>query len=277
MAGGGAGLVRRAIADDRAAGHQHRTIGRDRLLQCRRDRLRIMAVDPHRLPAISGETRQDVFRGRKFRRSVDGNAIVVEQHDQAAELQMSRECGRLMGDALHEIAVGSHDPGAVVADLGVARGLHALGNRHADRGGKPLAQRPRGRFDPRQQAVFGMPRAGTAQLAKTPNVRDRRPRVARQIQQRIEQHRAVPGRQHESIPVRPVGMTRIEAQEPRPQNGCHIGKPHRHAGMAGAGGLHRVDGQSPNGVRHIAVADGGALAGAAVGGGGRRTVGRTHA
>ena len=77
--------------------------------------------------------------------------------------------------------------------------------------------------------------------------------IAGQVQQRVEQHRAVPGRQHEAVAVRPVGRGGIELQELREQHGRHVGHAHRHAGMAGLGLLDRVHGQRPDGVGHVLV------------------------
>jgi hypothetical protein len=52
-------------------------------------------------------------------------------------------------------------------------------------------------------------------------------------------------------------MKRIELQEAAEQHGGDVGHAHRHAGMAGIGLLHGVHGERPDGVGHVAMADGG--------------------
>ena len=77
--------------------------------------------------------------------------------------------------------------------------------------------------------------------------------VAGEIKQRVEQHRAVPGGEHEAVAVGPVGVGGIELQEAGEQHGGHVGHAHGHAGMAGIGLLHRVHGQRADGVGHVLV------------------------
>jgi hypothetical protein len=64
--------------------------------------------------------------------------------------------------------------------------------------------------------------------------------ISAQMQDAVEEHRSVPGGQHEAIAVGPVGMSRIVAKEAREQ---HVGdRRHRHrqAGVSGACLLHGV-------------------------------------
>ena len=66
-------------------------------------------------------------------RAVDRNLIVVEQHDQAAELEMAGERDRFVADALHQAAVARHAIGVVVDDIVAVAGVEQpLGERHAD-------------------------------------------------------------------------------------------------------------------------------------------------
>ena len=73
-------------------------------------------------------------------------------------------------------------------------------------------------------------------------------RIAEQIEQRIEQHRAVAGREHEAVAVRPVRPAGVEFHEALEQHGRDVGHAHRHAGMAGFGLLHRVHRERADGV-----------------------------
>src|SRR5512145_1771953 len=71
---GGTLLSRSAIADDGPAGDERRPVGgRLRILQGERDRLRIVAVDPSRMPARRTEALELVVRHRQAGRAVDGN------------------------------------------------------------------------------------------------------------------------------------------------------------------------------------------------------------
>ena len=58
---------------------------------------------------------------------------------------------------------------------------------------------------------------------------DRHVGVAGQVQQRVEQHRPVPGRQHEPVAVRPVGRRGVELQVLLEQHRRHVRHAHRHA------------------------------------------------
>ena len=77
--------------------------------------------------------------------------------------------------------------------------------------------------------------------------------VAGQVQQRVEQHRAVAVRQHEAVAVRPVRVGRVVAQVAAPQRHGDLGHAHRHAGVAGIGLLHRVHRQRANGIGELGV------------------------
>jgi hypothetical protein len=61
-------------------------------------------------------------------------------------------------------------------------------------------------------AVFRMARRARPQLAEPPELVDRHVLVAEQEEQRIEEHGAVPGRQHEAVAVRPFRVGGIELQ-----------------------------------------------------------------
>jgi len=71
---------------------------------------------------------------------------------------------------------------------------------------------------------------------------------AREVQQRVEEHRAMARRQHEAVAVRPKRVVWIEAQELLPQAIDDGGHPHGRARVAGVRLLHRIHDQCPNGV-----------------------------
>ena len=66
-----------------------------------------------------------------------------------------------MVDAFHQAAVAGDDEGAVIDQfVAVDRVQMPLGDRHADRGGKALAERAGGRLDPGQLETLRMAGAG---------------------------------------------------------------------------------------------------------------------
>ena len=105
---------------------------------------------------------------------------------------------------------------------------------------------------PGAMAVLGVAGGAAAELAEALQLVERHVGVAGQMQQRIEQHRAVAGRQHEAVAVGPVGLGGIEFQELAEQHGRDVGHAHRHAGMAGFRLLDRVHGERADGVGHAA-------------------------
>ncbi len=108
------------------------------------------------------------------------------------------------------------DPGVVIDQFVAEAGIEVpLGDRHADRHRQALPQRAGGRLDAVEQEILRVPGAGAAELAEVADVVHRRPRVAGQVQQRVDQHRAVAGRQHEAVAVGPVRIGRIELQDIR--------------------------------------------------------------
>jgi hypothetical protein len=208
-----------------------------------------MAVDGDRVPAAGLEARDLIVGNGKIRRPVDRDRIVVEQHDQLGEAQMARQRDRLVADAFHQAAVAGDHVGVVVDHgVAVACGHHALGKRHAHGIGQTLAERAGRRLDAGRVAELGMAGGLRTQLAEALDLAHRHVGVAGQMQQRIEQHRAVAGGQHEAVAVGPVGGRRIELQVLAPQHRGHVGHAHRHARMAGFRLLDRVHRKRPDGV-----------------------------
>ena len=89
------------------------------------------------------------------------------------------------------------------------------------------------------------------ELAEALDLLDAHAVVAGEVEQRIEQHGAVAGRQHEAVAVRPARVGGVELVEARPERGGDVGHAHGHARMAGFRRLHRVDGKRADGVGHV--------------------------
>ena len=141
----------------------------------------------------------------------------------------------------------------VVALLVEAAGQRLFGNRHADGIGDALAERTGGGLDARGIAVFRVTRGLGVQLAEVFQLFDRQV-VAGQMQQRIDQHRAVAVGEHEAVAIRPLRIGRVVSQEIVPQYLGDIGHAHRRAGVAGVGLLHGIHAEGANGIGQIAAA-----------------------
>ena len=151
----------------RAAGDQHRARRILRRRQSARDVTRVLAIATVGDPTRRLEARHFIRRGGQRGGAVNGDIVVVPQHDQALGLQMPGQRNRFVGNAFFQIAVRGDDVGLVVHQLAaIARIQMAFRNRHAHGIGDALAQRPGGGFDARQMAIFGMAGAGAADFAE---------------------------------------------------------------------------------------------------------------
>ena len=118
----------------------------------------IMAVDAHRAPAGCFEAAQLIDRIGERDRPVNGHPVVVEQHNELVELEVSGERNRLLADAFHEVAVGGEHVGMVVHEPWAEDCCQvAFGNRHADGVAKSLAERAGRRSTPGVCELSGWP------------------------------------------------------------------------------------------------------------------------
>jgi hypothetical protein len=177
--------------------------------------------------------------------------VVVVQHRQLAEAQVAGEARRLRGDALLEVAVRRDDVGPVVHDLVVALVELAreapLGDRHADRVREALAERASGGLDTRGEPAFR--EAGRAR-APQPELHEllEHEAVAGHMEQRVQEHRGVPRRQHEAVTVRPIRVRRGVPEEAGPEHIGHRCRAHRRTRVAGVGLLDGVHREGPDRV-----------------------------
>ena len=244
-----AGLGGSAEADHGAAGDQAGAVGGLRPGDGGRDRFGIVAVDPACIPTAGLETLYLVDGIRQRQRTVDGDAVVIEQHREPRQPQMARERDRLLADALHEVAVGGEHESAVVDDaVAEFRREMAFGHRHADRVGEALPERPGGGLDAGHVAMLGVAGRDRAELAEAPDLVDRHRLVAEEMKQRIEHHRAMAGGQHEAVAVGPVRIGGVEFEEAREQHGGDVRGAHRQPGMARLRRFHRIHRQRANGI-----------------------------
>src|SRR5207302_5985087 len=124
--------------------------------------------------------------------------------------------GRLGGDALLEVAVRAEAEDVVVLDLGAElRAQEALRDRHAHAVGEALAERPGGDLDAGRDVpavalrVAGRERPPLAEALDLVH----RELIAGQVQDAVEQHRAVARAEDEAVAVWPRRVLRVVAQE----------------------------------------------------------------
>ena len=254
--GGRALLVRSGIGDHRAHADQRRArLLEDRLLDRRRQRRQVIGVlDGHGVPAVRPEARLHVLGGKAQRRlAIDRDPVVVVEIDEPAEPEMTCERRRLGGHSLHQIAVGAQREDAVIHHLSaVALAQEPLGQGHPDAVGEPLSERAGRRLHPRRHAALRVPRRARPPLPEALDLGQRQV-IAREVQNAVEQHRAVPGGQNEAIPVRPLGIGGIESQEAAVEDVRHRCHRHRQAGMPGSRLLHRIHAQCADRVHAQSV------------------------
>ena len=170
---------------------------------------------------------------------------------------MAGQRGGLGRDAFHHAAVAAQGVDVEVDQVleagPVEVGGHpAAGDGHADAGGHALAERAGGGLDAAGPAVLRVAGAAAVQLAEALDRLQRHRRLAQglvvladrlhagQVQQRVQQHRGVAGREHEAVAVGPDRVLRVEAQELLPQAVGHRRHGHRRARVPGVGRLHGV-------------------------------------
>ena len=76
-----------------------------------------------------------------------------------------------------------------------------------------MVDRVRSAVDARRDEILGMARRVGAELAEPLDLLDRHGRRTEEVEHRVQEHRAVPGRQHEAVAVGPGRLGRIEADE----------------------------------------------------------------
>ncbi len=203
------------------------------------------------MPSVGFEPFAYVFGESDLGVAVDRDVIVVVQVDDVAKAQMARDRCRLARDALHHVAVAGDRENLMVEQAGavaIEARRHVLGrDRHTHAVAEALAERTRRGFDAGGQMIFGMTGGFAAELAEAFDLVEREV-VPGQVEHRIEQHRAMPGRQHEAVASVPVRIFRVMADEACEEQIGRRRHPHRHAGVTGVGLLHCVDREYANRV-----------------------------
>ncbi|CAI1164975.1 Uncharacterised protein [Serratia entomophila] len=249
----GAGLVRGAETDDGLAHQQGRLVGHPAgFLNRRLDGVRVVAVDvAHHVPAVGFEAQGGVVGEPAVDVAVDGDAVVIVEGGQLAELESAGQRTDFVRDAFHHAAVAHEGVGVVVDDVvagAVELGAEgAFGDGEADGVGDALAERAGGGFNAGGIAVFRVARGFGVQLAEVFQLAHRQV-VAGEVQQAVNQHGAVAVGEHEAVAVSPVRVGRVVVQVVTPQDFGDVRHAHRGARVAGICFLYGVHAECADGV-----------------------------
>ncbi|MND93572.1 hypothetical protein D3C80_857610 [compost metagenome] len=251
-------LVRRTEADGGLAADQ----GWLRAFACSVDRgldlFRIVTVDvADHLPVVGFETLRRVVGEPAFDFAVDGDAVVIVEGDQLAQAQGTGQGSDFVGNAFHHAAITQEHIGVVVDDV-VARTVELRRHDFFSQGkthgvGQALAQWTGGGFYARGVAEFRVARGAAVQLTELLEVIDRQV-VAGQVQQRVDQHRAVAVGQHEAVTVGERWIARVVLEVVTPKYFGDIRHTHWGTGMAAVGFLHGIHAEGTNGVGTLTTA-----------------------
>src|SRR5436190_22055676 len=116
-----------------------------------------------------------------------------------------------MRDAFHHVTV-ARDEISVVVDDRIIRPIEKRAEqrftyRHADRISDTLSEWTRRRFDSRRVTVFRMTGSFALPLTELLDVVECQ-LISREIENTVDEHRCMAGRENESIAIEPVGITR---------------------------------------------------------------------
>ena len=111
-------------------------------------------------------------------------------------------------------------PGAVVA-----RREMGLADRHAECVADALPERPGGGFDSDRDVALRMPRRLACPLSESLELIEREI-VARQMEQRVEERRAMPRGEDEAVAIPPARVLRAVAEKASPQHVGHWRRAH---------------------------------------------------
>eukprot|EP00659_Diplonema_papillatum_P022586 gene22587-biopygen22916 len=217
-----------------------------------------MTVDiADHLPVVGFETLRRVVGEPAFDFAVDGDAVVIVEGNQLAKAQGTGQGGDFVGNAFHHAAITEEHVGVVVDNVVVRavelRSQHFFSQGKTHGVGQALAQWTGGGLNARGVAVFRVARGAAVDLAEVFQVVDGDV-VAGQVQQRVDQHRAVAVGQDEPVTVGERRVARVVFQVVTPKYLGDIRHAHRGTGMAAVGFLHGIHAEGTNGVGTLTTA-----------------------
>mmetsp|Transcript_21639 Transcript_21639/g.60016 ORF Transcript_21639/g.60016 Transcript_21639/m.60016 type:complete len:323 (+) Transcript_21639:1807-2775(+) len=188
--------------------------------------------------------------------AVDGDLVVIIQHDELAQTPVAGQGGGLVGQALHHAAITSNAVGVVVHDLGGVGLVEAgsqvgLSDSQAHSIAHTLAQGAGGDLHTVGDEVLGVAGGLAAHLAEALQIIHRHAVVAVQVQQAVLEHGSVASGQHEAVPVEPLRVLGVVLHDLVVQDVAHGCAAHGHTGVPTLGLVHTINGQEADGVHAL--------------------------
>ncbi len=211
----------------------------------------VMTVDLLHMPAGGNKAALNILGPGQVGLAFDGDAVAVVDVDQITQLEVACQSSSLVADPLLQAAVAHQGIDRMVDRLEISGietlGSHLGGDGHADAVGKTLPQRPGGNLNADGVAEFGMAGGLAAPLTEVLQLVQRQV-IAEQVQQRVEQHRAMAGREDETVAVGPAWIIRVEGEIITPQGKGAVGRSHGKTGVTGVGLLNGIGGEETDGI-----------------------------
>ena len=186
------------------------------------------------MPAVGFKPFGYAFAEGKTGKALDRYFVIVVKVDQLSQFEMAGEGSGFRRNTFHQITIGNDCVDMVIdyRKLFLVESCGKMGSAHshAHTISKTLAQGPGSDFHSWRQKILRMAWRFRAPLAEILDFIQREI-IARQIKQRIDQHRAVPGREEEAIPILPLRVVRIVAQKTCPEHIRHWSSAERQTGM----------------------------------------------
>ena len=211
-------------------------------------------VDGVDVPAVGLVALRDVLGERDVGVVLDRDVVLVVDQREVAELLVRGQRGGLVGDALHDVAVGGQHEDVVVEDAltGLGAGvehlpLPTLGERHPHGRRQTRAERSGGDLDTRGVVHLRVTRSEAAPRAQRLEVLQLQP-VAGEVELDVLREAGVPAGQDEPVATQPCGVGRVVGHDVLVEQVGHGRQRHGGAGVTVAGLLDRVGGEDAHRV-----------------------------
>ena len=195
------------------------------------------------VPAVSFKTLSGVIGEPALNVTIDRNTVVIIERSQFAQLQGTRQRANFVRDAFHHAAITQERIGVVIHDIVTRtvklRGQSTFSNCHTHRIRDALTQWASGGFYAWGIAVFWVTWSFRMQLTEVFQLGDWQV-IASEVQQAINQHRAMAVRKHKAVTIGPIWIGRVVIHVIAPQDFRDISHTHRGTWMTRIGFLHSV-------------------------------------
>ena len=216
-------------------------------------------AQPLHVPAIGLEALRHILGFGDVGVVLDGDVVVVVQHDQVPELLVAGQRRRLVADPFLHVPVRDEAVDEVVERAGTGLGagveqaaLPPGGHGHADRVAETLSERARRGLDAGGVVVLGMAGGLASPRPVMLKVVQGQP-VPGQVELDVQGQAGMAAGQYEPVPARPERIGRIVPEELLIQQVGSGREAHRRARVTRARPLHRVHRQDADKVHRPGI------------------------